>query len=161
MIKEYQVIGMTRNGKTPNFNQHSGFLIDIPDEVNEMYFFLLFLTDDVLADIVLQTNKYADLFLQKEGENLPPKSRFRQWPEGGITVTDLKTFIALTFYFGVVKKENVKSYWSTDSVYSTPYPAKVMSRDKFLNIFSLFHLCDNDTYIANGQPGYDPRKKKS
>ena len=35
---------------------------------------------------------------------LPPKSRFRSGPEEGITIEKLKKFIALTFYFGVVKK---------------------------------------------------------
>ena len=43
---------------TPGFNENSGFLIDIPDTADELYFLSLFLTDDVLADIVLQTNKY-------------------------------------------------------------------------------------------------------
>ena len=75
-----------------------------------------------------------------------------------ITIEKLKKFIALTFYFGVVKKDNVKSYWSTDSILSTPFPKKVMSRDEFLNIFSFFHLCDNKTYVKRGQEGYDPRK---
>ena len=55
-------------------------------------------------------------------------------------------------------KDNVKSYWSTDDVYGTPFPRKVMSRDEFFNIFSFLHLCDNATYVIKGQDGYDPRK---
>ena len=71
------------------------------------------MTDDVFADFVLQTNKYAAL-----SDDLPPKSRFMQWQDDGISITDLETFIALAFYFGVEKKENVERYWSTHSVYS-------------------------------------------
>lgn len=72
---------------------------------------------------------------------------------------EMKSFIALTFYFGIMKKENLKSYWSTDDVLHTPFPKKVMSRDTFFNIFSLLHLCNNDVYIPKGQPGYDPCRK--
>ena len=145
----------------PEFTEEKLFLVDIPDEADELYFFKLFISDELLENVLLEINRYARSYISKElsAERLPPKSRFRLWPGNGITLQKLKIFIALTFYFGVVKKDNVKSYWSTNDLYATPFPRKVMSRDEFFNIFSFLHLCDNATYVIKGQDGYDPRKK--
>ena len=41
-------------------------------------------------------------------------------------------------------------------VFATPF---VMERDKFENILSFFHLCDNTTYPKNCEDGYDACKK--
>ena len=68
----------------------------------------------------------------------------------------MRSFIALSFYFGLVKKENLKSYWTTDNIYETPFPKTVMGRDKFFNILAFLHLCNNDEYIARGNAGYNP-----
>ena len=145
----------------PEFAEDSSFLVDIPDDADELYFLSLFMSDELVDTILLETNRYARTYIDKElaAGRLPPRSRFRYWPNNGITLEKLKAFIALTFYFGVVKKDNVKSYWSTDDVFSTPFPRKVMRRDEFFNIFSFLHLCDNATYVQKGQDGYDPRKK--
>ena len=121
----------------------------VPDDADELYFFSLFINDDLLNNVVLETNHYAKDYItvEKETGRLPPKSKFRSWPEEGITIEKLKKFIALTFYFGVVKKDNIKSYWSTNSISSTPFPKKVMSCDEFLNIFSFIHLCGRMKYM--------------
>ena len=77
----------------------------------------MFINNELLNNVVLETNRYAKDYItaEKEKGRLPPKSRLRSWPEKGITTDKLKKFIALMFYFGVIKKDNVKSYWSTDS----------------------------------------------
>ena len=68
-------------------------------------------------------------------------------------------FIALTFYFGIVKKDLLHHYWSVDSVMSTPFPRSIMSRQEFFNIMSFLHCCDSSDYPGRGQPGYDSQKK--
>ena len=145
----------------PEFEINEGLLIDLPADATELDFLFIFLTDEVLDSIVLETNKYAANYIEREAAagRLPPKSRFRLWPEYGITRDRLKVFLALTFYFGIIKKDNVKSYWSTDCIFDTPFPRTVMKRDEFFNIFSFLHLCDNATYIPKGGDGYDPKKK--
>ena len=144
-----------------DFSREAGLLINIPEDANELDFFKIFLTNDVLESITNETNEYARNYIESAmaANNLKESSRFKLWPEDGISVDDMKSFIALSFYFGLVKKENVKSYWSTDGIYDTPFPRKVMVRDKFFNIFSFLHLCNNGDYIARGNPGYDPCKK--
>ena len=81
---------------TPNFVSEGKLLIDIPDDANELCLFSLFVTDEVLHSIVLETNKYAADFLDKELDKLPPKSRFRLWKKD-LTLEKLKQFLTLTF----------------------------------------------------------------
>ena len=60
---------------------------------------------------------------------------------------------------GLMIQENIQDYWSTDEVLSTPFFPQIMSRDKFMNILTFFHLCNNDNYIPRGQEGYNPVNK--
>ena len=60
----------------------------------------------------MKYNRYAAAFLLKNADKLGPKSRFKLWKEGGVSIGKLKKFLALTFYFGMVQKQNLKSYWS-------------------------------------------------
>ena len=60
---------------------------------------------------------------------------------------------------GLMIQENIQDYWSTDEVLSTPFFPQIMSRDKFMNILTFFHLCDNDNYVPLGQEGYNPVHK--
>ena len=143
---------------TPNFVSEGKFSVDITDDAKNFTFFSMFVTDEVLQSIVLETNRYAAEFLENNLEKLPPKSRFRLWKEK-LSLDKLKQFLALTFYFGVVQKQNVKSCWTKDSIYMTSFPPNVMSRDEFFNIFSLLHLNDNSAYVKKGHNDYDLCKK--
>ena len=67
-------------------------------------------------------------------------------------------FLALT-YMGIVKKDAIKSYWSVDSVLSTPFPRNVIPCSQFYNILSFLHCCSNTEYPSKCQPDDDPRKK--
>ena len=124
--------GDTELNWLPEFSNEGGFRVELPEDGNELDFLSLFLPAEVLDSIVSETNTYAFNYIQNEiGANrLPPHSRFRSWPDTGTTTTRLKAFIALILYFGIIKKDNVKSYWSTDSIYSTPFPRKIMKRDE-------------------------------
>ena len=67
--------------------------------------------NEVLDNLVFEMNEYASWYIEKltNTGKLAPKSRFRIWTEDGIDKVKIKKFIALTFYFGLVKKDNVKS----------------------------------------------------
>ena len=60
----------------PDYQEQRGCTIDMTDKCPSD-FFHLFVTDDVLQEIVRQTNAYATQFL--ETADLPPKSRAKLW----------------------------------------------------------------------------------
>ena len=99
------------------------------------------------------------IFFQVNKDKLRPSSDFKKWPENGISSGKMRAFLALAFYFSIIKKDLSKSYWSTNSVLITPFPRTVMSRVDFYNILSFLHCCNNSEYISKGQPGYNPKKK--
>ncbi|XP_047244443.1 piggyBac transposable element-derived protein 4 isoform X2 [Girardinichthys multiradiatus] len=51
-------------------------------------------------------------------------------------------YVGMRVYMGVLKLAKMRDFWRTDSVFSVPYPAKVMSRDRFLSITWNKHLSD-------------------
>ena len=138
----------------PKFTAEPGVDFIIPDDANELYFFKLFFTDELLESVTFETNKYASEYL-KNIDRLKEHSNLRKWPENGISEDNITLFIALTFYFGIVK-DLLRHFWSVDSVMSTPFPRSIMSRQEFFNI-SFLQCCDSSDYPGRGQPR--PTKK--
>ena len=151
--------GDTKLQPLPKFTAETRFNFITPDDANELYFFKLFFTDELLESVTLETNKYAFEYLQKNKDRLKEHSNFKKWPENGISEDKMTLFIPLTFYFGIVKKDLLCHYWSVDSVMSTPFLRSIMSRQEFFNIMSFLHCCDSSDYPGRGQPGYDSQKK--
>ena len=91
------------------FVEQKNFLVDIPDDADELYCSCLCFRWKLL--FLEQTNnaKKNKSYLDTEiaADRLPPHSRFRSWPADGITIDMLKIVIGLTFYFGVIKKDKV------------------------------------------------------
>ena len=57
----------------------------------------------------------------------------------------------------VLYELSLRDYSSSRPIIHTPQVASVaVSRDRFIAIFTMFHLNNNDAKAARGQPGYDP-----
>jgi len=82
-------------------------------------------------DITRQTNIYEreTIASLRERGRLPLNSRFKTWPEDGVTGGDIKAFLAMIIAIGLVNQENIQDYWSTNEVLSTPFFPQLMSRD--------------------------------
>ena len=63
----------------PNFpfNENSGFAIDIPETATPTYFFKLFLSDDLISFLVVETNRYAEKVLDEI--IIKRNSWFKEW----------------------------------------------------------------------------------
>ncbi len=93
--------------------------------------FQLFFSSSVLQTIVQHTNAYGS-----------KNQQGRDKPWHNIAVEDLKSYLALVVYMGLVKVSAVTDYWRRSQIYSVPLPAKIMSCRKFLNITNALHLSD-------------------
>ena len=147
------------SSKLPEFKETVGINIPIPDDADELYFFQLFIADQVIDNITNETNLYAEQYVEANRENIKDKSRLLCFPDGGMSTDHMKVFLGITYLMGLVHKNNVKDYWSTEDIISTPFFPKIMSRDEYHNILTFFHLSDNEIYPQKGSPDYDPRKK--
>ena len=142
----------------PQFTATPDINFDIPEDSNKFYFFEFFFSDELLEYLTDETNRYADDFFEVNKDKLRPSSDYKKWPENGISSGKMRIFLALTFYFSIMKKDLLKSYWSTNSVLITPFPRTLISRVDFYNIMSFLHCCNNSEYISEGQPDITQRK---
>lgn len=110
----------------------------------------LYLTDQILNGIVVETNRYATQLIAEKEQNgtLKDKSRLQNWKP--VTLDELKKFLALVLLTGLVRKRSYAEYWSTDILLNTPVFGYVMPRDRFQVIKRCLHFNDNL------QDGYDP-----
>ena len=119
----------------------------------------MFIADQVIDNITNETNLYAKQYVEANRENIKDKSRLLRFPDGGMSTDRMKVFLGITYLMGLIHKNNVEDYWSTEDIISTPFFPKIMSRDEYHNILTFFHLSDNEIYPQKGSPDYDPRKK--
>ncbi|EEC02374.1 hypothetical protein IscW_ISCW000490 [Ixodes scapularis] len=104
--------------------------------------FQQYLNGEISDLIVDETNPYAIQF---------PRTLLISKP-GEIDGKEPMTFFTRIILQGVIEKPDVKSYWLTREVLSTPAFGDVMGRDCFfMLIMNLLHLTDNEAPV-NGHP---------
>lgn len=101
-------------------------------------YFLMYFDDEILQKICTETNLYA---LQNNGVELK------------CNVIEIKRFIGILLYLGVVKIPVWRMAWS--SKFRLPAVADSMSRSRFEKIKTNFHLNDNSKQPQKGSDGYD------
>ncbi|PZC85109.1 hypothetical protein B5X24_HaOG202873 [Helicoverpa armigera] len=126
---------------TPEFEEYSHECqYNVPENVNTPdEIFRLFLTDEIVDKMVLETNLYAEKFLSNPG--LKKKSRFRYWKP--INRDELLKFLGVALVMGLNKVPHINDYWSQNIMYRNEYIIKVMSRDRFTAILKFWHFSDD------------------
>ena len=68
-------------------------------------------------------------------------------------LTEMKTFLGMCILMGLVYKPRIWMYWSTDTMYNTPFFNQLMTRTRFqlLNKFLHFQNNEDPNYNANDQ----------
>lgn len=110
------------------------------------------LQDNIIEDMVVETNRYAQQFLASH-PNLPPCSRARKWSD--TDVSEMKAFLGILLMMGYIKCPSYESYWNTDPLTELPGLRKIMSRDRWLLIWEFLHLVDNNNAPPHDTPMYD------
>ncbi|KAK7494481.1 hypothetical protein BaRGS_00014373 [Batillaria attramentaria] len=65
--------------------------------------------DDLVNHLVIQTNLYAEQYLQAHPD-LPPNSGAAQWVQ--VDAAEMKRFLALILLMGIVRLPSIELYWS-------------------------------------------------
>ena len=121
------------------FTGEERILVPLPRNPTAQDFFKLYITDQITDHIVIQTNLYAQQFIEQHQNNLRPHSLVHQWK--ATDRAEILTLLAVVILMGAVHKPRFSMYWSTDSLISTPIFSQIMSRDRFLMRF--LHFADN------------------
>ncbi|KAI2645499.1 PiggyBac transposable element-derived protein 4 [Labeo rohita] len=76
--------------------------------------FKMFLTEDVVREIVEETNRYTSEIQEEE-----TKGKMVKWAP--TSIPEMYTFLASVLLMGMVKKPSLRDYWSTDPMLLTPF----------------------------------------
>lgn len=109
-----------------------------PESPSEVTCFKIFFTEEVMGEIVVETNRYAsDL---QEGEM---KGKMAKWVPTNIK--EMYTFLVSVLLMGVIKKPSLRDYWSTDPMLRSPFFGSLFSQDRFLLLLRCLHFANNET----------------
>jgi hypothetical protein len=105
------------------------------DNFKPVDFVELFFDDDLINSLVINTNLYADQYMQAHIQ-LSPHARSTDWTP--VDAKDMKKFLGMILLMGIVKLPALDLYWSRRVLYRLPCFAAVMTRNRFQ--VSLLHL---------------------
>uniref|UniRef100_A0A670I822 PiggyBac transposable element derived 5 n=1 Tax=Podarcis muralis TaxID=64176 RepID=A0A670I822_PODMU len=119
-----------RNTATPSFKDSSGPTRKMPPTASAMDFFQLFVPDNLLKNVVVQTNMYAKKYQERFGSD-------DAWVD--VTLTEIKAFLAYMISTSTHHCESVLSIWSS-GFYSNKSIALIMTQPRFEKILKYFHI---------------------
>jgi hypothetical protein len=128
-----------------SFSGTSGLNKQIPENSTPFDIFSLFVDDEILNLLVVETNRYAEQRIN--GGIYSSNSRIQNWKP--TNSEEIKKFLGLILYMGIVKINPIANYWSTSVLYNLKLPRTIMSRNRFELLLSNFHFADN-TRISRG-----------
>ncbi|GFO02683.1 PiggyBac transposable element-derived protein 4 [Plakobranchus ocellatus] len=136
------VRNLRRFPKIPDFTLEAGLKLDVGDNPSDRDFYCLIITDEIINQWKVKTNRYARSCIDemRQGQaNLSPRSIYNKW--NSVTLDEMRRFIAIMIHIGLVSKPRFTDYWSLDPALHTFICAKVMPRDRFRAILSFFSYC--------------------
>jgi len=98
-------------------------------------YFEAFLSNEVINDILIETNRYAHLKKQS-------KIYLKSFKE--VTINEFYIFIALNLLMGQIRKHKISDYWSTDFILQTPIFNQCISRNRFNEILRTLHFSNDE-----------------
>ena len=125
------------------FTSTSGPTAQLSDKPAEL--FSLFFTDEMIDQIVEETNKYARLCRGDEKWTTTPQ--------------EIKAYFGFHILMGICQLLEIRDYWSRDQrLHYSPISDRI-SRDRFEEITRYLHFVDNSTLPNRGEPGYHRLQK--
>lgn len=136
--------------------------------------FCALIDDDIIDNMVMETNRYAKQRLDQLGDRFP-RSRLRQWREANRQ--EMLVFIMLILAMGTVQQPEIVDHWTDHWLFATPGFTKVMARNRFQLLVSCLHFVNNedadrrdplfkirrfiDAVVANFRQAYTPLREVS
>ncbi|XP_069625414.1 piggyBac transposable element-derived protein 5 [Ranitomeya imitator] len=115
---------------TPSFHQLPGPTHIMPSNSSAIDFFQLFVSDNVIKNMVAQTNMYAKKFQERFGID-------HAWTD--VTLAEMKAFLGYMISTSTHHCESVLSIWS-GGFYSSKKISLVMTQSRFEKILKFFHI---------------------
>ena len=132
--------------------------IDFDPKATEFEIFMRLFDIEVVGILVDETNRYYRQVIESKGgvDSLPPCSSWRKWVP--VTLEEMKAFLAIILYMGVVRMRAYDGYYSTDPLIDLRFFRSIMPRNRLTCLMSFFHAADNLSPEAQTDPCHKIRK---
>ena len=100
------------------FTETEHLHIEVPDNVDPIFFFEQSCTEQLIVDRVEYTNSYAQSVINTS-RPLRRRSRLDNWSD--VDAPEMKTFVGLLISMGLVRLPNYQKYWSVDPLYKNNF----------------------------------------
>ena len=121
-----------------NFRGESGITVNLNNLSSAIDFLKLFVNDDLFEYMAKETNRYH----AQNIHHFKDSPHSLKWKD--VSVREQKKMVGLLLLMGQVRKDARDEYWSTDKTIETPIFAKVLSRDRFRQVWNSWHFSNND-----------------
>ena len=126
------------------FSGRSGLMKTIVHDNNSgvapIEVFLQFFDDSVIELMVIETNRYAQQYVQSH--QLRRTSRMARWTD--TTKEEMKTFLGLILLTGLIQYPSIEDYWKKDPLYYHPlFHQDGMSYNRFALLLKNWHVANN------------------
>ncbi|KAI4474704.1 hypothetical protein M0802_015485 [Mischocyttarus mexicanus] len=125
-----------------------------PNISKPIEYFNLFFTLQFMDILRIETNRYAQQFLENAGA--ANTSTTLTWKK--TTIKELRAFIAVLLEMGITRRPTIFSYWSQNHRH-IPWFGQMFSRNRFQLLLKFFHTVDNSKLPARDYSEYDPTAK--
>lgn len=112
-------------------------------------FYEQYITDDIIHLMVNETNSNADSVISKL--RLSRRSRLKNWKP--TNPDEMKKFLGLLMWMGLVPLPKITDYWSNNTLYKNEVARNVMSRNRFQLILRFWHFNSNENLQRDGRLG--------
>ncbi|XP_023225339.1 piggyBac transposable element-derived protein 4-like [Centruroides sculpturatus] len=129
---KHQIFPYTFNAGLSNINLSSN--------ERSIKFYELFMNEKIIEYITQQTNVYAAQSLA--GKTISKSCRLRLWKD--TNTGEMKKFLGLLLWMGLVKYPKLSDYWSTHPIYKNDIAPQTMSRNRFELLLSMWHFSNNE-----------------
>lgn len=109
-------------------------------DASPLDFYSLFVDNEILDILVAETNLYATQELTLS-EDIAPYSRMHGWSP--TDRNEMKCFLGLLGYMGLVKMPTIRNYWCKKQIYENSFASGVMTRNRFELLLKMWHFSDN------------------
>jgi len=106
--------------------------------------FSIFFNQEMVTKIVIESNLYCRQQEEKKGVGV---RRNHQWID--TTMEEIYLFLAVSMLMAHVKKHKMREYWSCDEFIETPIFSKLISRDRYWQLWTYLHFNDNEVDNSN------------
>ena len=114
--------------------------VHLTTDSSPLKIFTCFFPNELLQVIVTETNAYAH---DHPSPPLQPGKQHHDIARKDCTMNEVTVVFAMRILIGIVKKPTFDSYWTRDDVIETSFFSKTIPGDRFRQIMSNLHFCDN------------------